>query len=423
MTKILKAAGAMVLTILLAALAVSSFSQIVETQTSLNATSLSAAVTNGGSIVTVASGASISNNDLLVIDNEVMRVRSGGGTSSLTVMRGQEGSFATAHARNAKVFSGTSSRFYASAPSGSCTASSELYAPRIISPGSGRPRVEVYDCSTGYWTRRLNGNDAQVGGSFRQMDQPTFSGQLFVRESFDQGFIVAENDATGLLIKSVTDTDDNIVFGSPMGIISYREEQTKTASSWVVADGTLDISADDTTDNEGVEIVFMADGAATDTGVIVAGTSGACVTASILVTDISGTDQVTIGWRQNEAWQDAALYTGYNDWSLIGINATDGSIVALSEVAGGGTLTDDSTVNWADGETRILRSCISAAGVPSASYSADGGNESAMIPITITNGATAHTAGDQLVPFFSYLAAGTDGADVVINWVEVSAAP
>ncbi len=245
----------------------------------------------------------------------------------------------------------------------------------------------------------------------------TVTGRWAVRESFDQGYFIMQDDASA---KSVTDNEINVVFGSPFGIITYHEEVTKTASSWVVADGLLDIKGDNDADNEGVEIRFGAWNVTTE-GVLVAQTSGACFTASITVGDISGTDQFLIGWVQNEAYNATNTYTSYNDWSLVGINNVDGSIFSLAEVNGGGTLSDDSGVNAADGDTRLLKSCILANGTRTASYSANGG--STFTAITLANGVTAHTAGDQLVPMVTFLSAGTDGAEPKINWVQLEALP
>jgi len=239
------------------------------------------------------------------------------------------------------------------------------------------------------------------------------TGRLYVRESFDQGFFILQDDLTA---KSVTDGEVNIVLGGAFGMISYREELTKTASSWVVASGTLDISADDTTDNEGVEIVFGGAGTNTVEGMIIAGTTGACLSASITIADISGTDQVMIGWRQNQTFTDAAAYAGYTVWNTVGVNNADGSIFSEQEVSET-TDQDDSGVNWADGQTRILKSCISAAGVPTAYYTAASGTT--FTAITMTETGSTLTATTKLWPFFSYLAAGTDGADVVINWVQL----
>ena len=50
--------------------------------------------------------------------------------------------------------------------------------------------------------------------------------RLYVREEFDQGSFILQDDATP---KSITDNEVNIVFGGPTGwIYSYYEEVTKT---------------------------------------------------------------------------------------------------------------------------------------------------------------------------------------------------
>ena len=156
--------------------------------------------------------------------------------------------------------------------------------------------------------------------------------------------------------------------------------------------------------------------------VLIARTTGACFTVRFTITLIAGTDQFLIGWRQNEAFQDVNAYEGYSDWAVVGINNTDGSIFALAEVAGGGTLSDDSTVNAADADVRIFRSCIGADGVPTAQYSGD--NDTVLTNITLTNGATAKTSGVQLSPFITYMQAGgvTDSA-ITIDYLQIEGLP
>ena len=388
--------------------------QTPESQTTLNSTLVATAVTADGSQVRLASTSNITAGDLLVIDNEVMTVRS----VSSPVATVTRGSRAT-HAPGTKVWTGAPERFYQNPPSGSCTASDELFTPHIVLGAPPNGGVDVYDCTGGFWAKRASGNAYAVGGNRVDYGDVTLAGRRMARESFEQGFFIHQDDMSVL---SVTDDEVNVVHGSPIGVITFREEQNKSTSSWIVADGTLDISADDTTSNEGVEIVFGGDGDNTTEGVIVAGTSGACISASITITDISGTDQVQLGWRQNEDFDGANDYTGYTVWNTVGVNATDGSIVSSQEVSEA-TDTDDSDVNWADGETRLLKVCISAGGVPTAYYTADGGNESGYVPIAMTETGSTLTAGVQLYPFFSYLAEGTDGADVVINFVQLEAHP
>lgn len=391
----------------------------VQGQTAISSTTLSAAVARTATSVALTSDAGVSAGTLLYVDGELMQALSEQGTSARWNVRrglGDGMTPAAAHPSGGRVWVGASGaagesfHTYSVTSGSACSTTDHPYRP-FINTKTG----QVFECEGGVWMQWRD--DAVAVRDFT------------VREAFDTGYIVAENDATGLLIKSVTDTDDNVVMGSLVGLISYREEQTKTTASWVIADGVLDISADDTTTNEGVEIVFGGDGANTTEGLLLAGTSGGCVAASVTVADISGTDQVQVGWRQNEAWQDGAAYTGYTVWNTVGINATDGSIVSSQEVSEA-TDTDDSGVNWADGETRALKVCVSKAGVPTAFYSSAYTHSQALIDrvlswtaIPMTETGSTLTAGLQLLPFVSYLAEGTDGPDVTINWVEITRLP
>lgn len=239
-----------------------------------------------------------------------------------------------------------------------------------------------------------------------------YSGRLLARESFDQPHIVLEEDFTA---KVLTDGGINVVLGSPSGVVEFREELGKTASSWVEVDGLLNISADDTVNDEGVEIYLGDDDDATS-GWIVALTTGLCFNVNYTIALIAGTDQFVIGWRQNEAFQDVAAYQGYSDWSVVGQTNVDGSIFAQHEVAGGGTLSDDSGTNTTNASTHTLQSCIGTGGVPTASL--DG------TAITLTNGGTAHTTAIQMNPFISYLqAGGAVDANIRINYWEIVALP
>ena len=96
-----------------------------------------------------------------------------------------------------------------------------------------------------------------------------------------------------------------------------------------------------------MEIVIGGEGTSTTTGVLVAGTNGACFSVSITLTDISGTDQLGIGWRQNETFSNTGLYNTYTVWNFVGVNNVDGSIFSEQEVSEA-TDQDDSGVNWGD---------------------------------------------------------------------------
>lgn len=251
------------------------------------------------------------------------------------------------------------------------------------------------------------------GVDVRPSSRPT----VLLRDNFSQPHYVRTVSSTAFgAAKTLTDAATNMVLGSPLGIIQFREELAKTTSSWVDANGTLDITADNTTNDEGVEIA-LGDSVGGAGGWVVSrsATNGAgCFAVNFTIALIAGTDQFVIGWRKAEAFQDVAAYAGYADWSVVGINNVDGSIFSLGEVNGGGTLSDDSGVNAANGETHTLKSCIAATtGVPSAYL--DG------LPITMTNSGTAKTSAIAMYPFISYLqAGGAVDAGITINWMELT---
>lgn len=377
-------------------------------QTAVDRTNFSTAVTAAAQTVTLAAASGAAVGQYVYVEGELMSLEANTAGTTWRVRRGL-GNGATparAHSTSATVWVGTGDEFGSFDLAGTCTQATERYLPRFNTRAN-----RVYDCAgNGVWM-------------VRNRTVPTASmvcgGAMRCREEFNGGHSVMQDDGTA---KSLTDAEENFVYGSPLGAIEYREEQSKTASSWITINGELDVSADNTTDNEGVEIVFGASSDAALNQVIEIGTTGACIAAMVTIADISGTDQVLIGWRQNEAFDGAAAYTGYSDWATIGVTDTSGSIDAQDEEAGGGTLTDDSGIAWADGERRALKVCISAAGAPSFYYTdaSPDADEPIYRQVSTVNTGDALTAAEGHVPFFSFIAAGTDGPNVTIQWVELS---
>jgi hypothetical protein len=67
-------------------------------------TTLSAAISStSATSASVTSGTGIANNDFLQIDNEIVQVTAGGGTTALTISRGQKGTTAATHSSGAGV--------------------------------------------------------------------------------------------------------------------------------------------------------------------------------------------------------------------------------------------------------------------------------------------------------------------------------
>lgn len=290
----------------------------------------------------------------------------------------------------------------------STTTANDLFV--IPNPGYSQVRARMSSYTSGAAVVAIKGGPAETvpgaaAGAFSNL------WTTIAREEFTRPLLVLSTTAAGA--KGVGAAGTNYVWGSPSGLVTYREELAKTTSSWIVADNKLDISADNTTDNEGVEI-YLGDGIVTDASSwIITGKQGGCFTVNFTIALIAGTDQMLIGWRKHEAFQGGNVYTGYADWSIVGINNVDGSVFSLGEVAGGGTLSDDSGINATNASTHTLKSCISAARVPTAFLNGT--------PITMTNSGTAKTADIGMNPFITYLqAGGAVDANIRINWWEIS---
>lgn len=383
-------------------------------QTQVAHTTFSTAVTATSTSVTLAAASGAAAGEFLYVDGELMELRTNTSGTTWTVRRGLgNGSTpARAHATSALVWVGGSEELKNFNVAGPCTASSERYLPHF-----NVRENRIFDCgANGHWLER----DRDVVSV--QSANTVCGGRLRCREEFNGGHLVMQDDGTA---KSLSDAEENFVYGSTLGAIEYREEQAKTASSWVTINGQLDISADNTTNAEGVEIVFGASSDAALNQVIEVGTNGACIAAMITVADISGIDELVIGWRQNEAFQDAVGYEAYNDYAIIGLQDNAGDLDVEDEEAGGGVQNDDTGVTWADGERRALKVCIDSTGVPTFWYTdASPDNEEPIYKrVTTSNTGDALTAGDGLVPFLGFLVGGTDGPDVTIQWVEISYNP
>jgi len=115
-------------------------------QTTVNTTTLSAAVTKSQTQVTVASATNVAVGNILYVDREAMKVVTLSGTNA-TVRRGQEGTAAVAHASGAVVYTAAPQYFYATEVSGTCTSTDEIALPHI-SVATGN----IYTCTSGGWT-------------------------------------------------------------------------------------------------------------------------------------------------------------------------------------------------------------------------------------------------------------------------------
>lgn len=119
-------------------------------QTTVNSTTLSAAVTSlTTQRITLTSVTNVAVGDVLFTDREAMLVQAIDTTALLaTVTRGYAGTRAAEHANTSVVWSGPARRFYSSNVAGVCTATAEAFLPHIVLPDGN-----IYQCANAEWVR------------------------------------------------------------------------------------------------------------------------------------------------------------------------------------------------------------------------------------------------------------------------------
>jgi len=166
----------------------------------------------------------------------------------------------------------------------------------------------------------------------------------------------------------------------------------------------LDISQDQT-DNDGVQYTFGAlgtQGAWTHT---VGTDPDRFIKISFSIVDVSGTDDLAIGWRKNEAVQ--ANFDDYDE--LASVNVILGDVKNETILNGAATTTTDSALNWADGETHTIE--VQIRGRRAVFLYDD-----APLPLAPEFN---FDSGEVIVPFFFFLQATTTPGKVYWKYIEI----
>ena len=197
-----------------------------------------------------------------------------------------------------------------------------------------------------------------------------------------------------------TDGDENVMI-FPSASFIYHIIGTQTELGPQLRAGGLDISLDDA-DDEGIEITPNILGKAATGGSRQAFTIDTDVfylKVKIYVTDVSGTDDLCVGFRKVEAFQ-AAVNT-YTDYAVLRLNA--GDIYIESDLNGAAAASDDTNDNWGDTTAVTLGIFVDITGA--VTYTIDGSAPSS------TQAFTFDTT-DVVVPFIYLLHEAADFAEL-----------
>jgi hypothetical protein len=214
---------------------------------------------------------------------------------------------------------------------------------------------------------------------------------------------IAASAVTGAVAAGTTGATNSL--RTPYNFFEYHIKGAgQTILAPVATTAGLDISLDQT-DDEGIEITpgILADNRRS--GCFKVGTSAAFfVRCKFTIVDVSGTDDCAIGFRKAEAYQ--ANIDDYDEAAFL--NVISGDIKTETILNNAATVTTDSTLNWADGETHELEVRVSAGGA--VTYLVDGASFASAVAFTFD-------AGEFVIPFIFFLhAADVAGAVTVIEF-------
>ena len=228
------------------------------------------------------------------------------------------------------------------------------------------------------------------------------------RYSFKDLPIAMQVDGTAA--QGADNTDNIYLF--PDGLSMYvNPEATQTLLVPAVNASGLDFGFDQT-ENDGIEWALANETTGGVIGKSKFTAQGPAFFASLKfsMANASGTDLFGFGLRKVEAFAADSVFTGYDTYGAIGWNeqAASPNIDLFAEVNGSNADATDSTVDFADADTKTFKVLVSDAGV--ITYDIDG---------TSYTGASnaAHRTfddGDAVTPFFSILQAATAQSGTVI---------
>jgi len=217
-------------------------------------------------------------------------------------------------------------------------------------------------------------------------------------ETFDANPVVSK---LGGGASSGTAGDTNVLL-LPETAFEYNILGTQTITAPTLGSLGLDIGLDQT-DNDGVQITEGRTGRSRRAYTV--GTSNAFfLRVKLNIPDVSGTDDLAIGFRKAEAYQ--ANIDDYDEMAVL--NVISGDINIETILNNGATTTTDTTDNWADNATKELKVLVSKTGV--VTYQIDGAAPTVTAAFTFDNG-------EVVVPFLYFLhATDVAGAVQIVEW-------
>lgn len=259
-------------------------------------------------------------------------------------------------------------------------------------------RVQERDCERRFGYFKGDSLDGRLNLGYKANKRHCFC-------LFESRPLIAKANGAGAATGTAGDVNVMLVNGyAPL--FEYAIKGTQTIVAPVIGADGLDFGMDQT-DNDGVE--FTNGITALAPSAFVAGTDqDFFVRAKIKVEDISGTDDLCVGWRKAEAYQ--ANVDDYDEAAFLQVGGGAAGRINTETILNNGATTTTNTglTAWADGATHTLEVRVGAN--RKVTYYYDGAK---------INGTAAFTfdSGEVLVPFLFFLhSADVAGAVQLIEW-------
>lgn len=215
---------------------------------------------------------------------------------------------------------------------------------------------------------------------------------------------VCQGLATGLP-SGVAQAENVISFGNGFAA-HYSPIATSTLLALISTNNGIGLILDATA-SEGVEL--SAPTWANSAKEFVVGKTAFSVYGKITIDDVSGLNPLWFGFRKKEAY--GATWASYTDYAAVGLGNATGDIFTTIELNGGGNTNTDTTVNWADGETRTLEVRVSITGV--VTFYVDGAQVNSSTSFTFDSG-------DSIIPTIYALQTADIGTPSLLEWAAVA---
>jgi hypothetical protein len=242
--------------------------------------------------------------------------------------------------------------------------------------------VIFVDNGTGTSTSNLTGFQAFERAMHRLLFSLYANNPNAIVEFFDNIVAVGGNTGTGLPTGTAQDTN-TIVTGA--NVLHYSPIATSTLLSMVHSADGLKLELD-STDNEGVELGAPVSTASPKQFIV--GQQEFSLYAKLKISDVSGTDDMAVGFRKKEAYQ--AAIDNYDEMAVL--NVISGDIKIETILNGAATTVTDTTLNWADDETHDLEVRVLIDGT--VKFLVDGVDKS-----SVQTTAFVFDAGEVVIPF------------------------